>query len=626
MNAADREDREDLAPAKETAGLLDGSGNASSRRPVETIEIDAYLDDGDTRAHAAAALSLTGRIQERFLLTPRLTLATALIGILSVYFLFARSSSSKEGTRRSWFKDDKGPPSYPAFPARQLLGIGNGFLNSTPSPYSAHDFQNGQNRTVRYWGGVQAAIEKYQSTSNVWNLSTWGPCYPRASNRQNRGTRSRHYLSNWTSIVQSASFENIVYPTQTRKKNLEGLCRPGYLLIGQGKCGTSSLYHYIAGHPRVLEAKKKQIHYFLYHRDRDLPWYLSNFGNLESFLGNGILMTGEASPGYLPYPGVVTQLVKRMAPEWKFAEGDFDVQSWRHHTGSLPKILAIVREPIDRALSSYKYNYVSPALMRLRSGRGVLSTGEKVDGKLGDEQYYQYLFSFEQLVRAELVSLRKCLAPGGSGEQWSLKKYRRNETFFHRSVYRELNDRNSTLISLDEACYVKTKSKNLPPREQWIHLAIDYPHKIIDLPNLHLIQSLVGRGVYVLPLEWWYEVFAFPQQNESNIQVFCMEDMASRANKFMDDVTAFLGLPDFDFRNVTEVGRYNVGGHRGYNTVLGKSNAMEKEETEKLGDDLNSREYRDLLDISDGLRRDLKHFYQPYNDRLFKLMGGGCPW
>ena len=104
-----------------------------------------------------------------------------------------------------------------------------------------------------------------------------------------------------------------------------------------------------------------------------------------------------------------------------------------------------------------------------------------------------------------------------------------------------------------------------------------------------------------------------------------MEDMASRANEFMDDVTAFLGLPDFDFRSVTEVGRYNVGGHRGYNTVLGNSNAMDEEEDDKI--DHKSREYRDLLDISDGLKKDLEQFYRPFNSRLFKLMGGGgCPW
>jgi len=231
-----------------------------------------------------------------------------------------------------------------------------------------------------------------------------------------------------------------------------------------------------------------------------------------------------------------------MAPEWRFAKGDFDVHSWRHHMGSLPKILAIVREPIDRALSSYKYNYVTPALKRLRSGRGVLSTGEKVDGHLSDENYYQYLFTFEQLVRAELETLGKCLAPGGSGEQWSLKKYGRPETFFHQSVHRRMHDKNSTLINLDEACYVKTKSKHLPPRKQWIHLAMEYPHKIIDLPNLHLIQSLVGRGVYVLPLEWWYEVFSFPQHNESNIQVsglnFCLFLDEPLSNSF--DVRSFV--------------------------------------------------------------------------------------
>jgi len=286
MDAVDREDQEAPATTKETAGLLDGSGDASSRRSVEAIEIDSFFDDDDdTRTHAVP--SLADRIQERLLLKPRLTLATVFFGIVSVYFISGGAFSKSKGTRRSWIKvhrgSHEGSPSYPVFPARQLLGIGN---NSTSSPYNTDDFENGQNGTVRYWRGVQAAIEKSQSTptSNVWNLSTWGPCYPRANTRQTRGTRGSHELSNWTSIVRTTSLEKIAYPVH--RKTLEGLCRPGYLLIGQGegkvpachrakmhkdltrlhplftkkgKCGTSSFYHYIAGHPRVLEAKKKQI-------------------------------------------------------------------------------------------------------------------------------------------------------------------------------------------------------------------------------------------------------------------------------------------------------------------------------------------------------------------------------
>ena len=63
-----------------------------------------------------------------------------------------------------------------------------------------------------------------------------------------------HARNNWTYIVQSnseqiadeASIEYPVYKKSYRsqtasEENLEGVCRPGFLIIGQGKCGTSSL-------------------------------------------------------------------------------------------------------------------------------------------------------------------------------------------------------------------------------------------------------------------------------------------------------------------------------------------------------------------------------------------------
>lgn len=81
--------------------------------------------------------------------------------------------------------------------------------------------------------------------------------------------------------------------------NLENYCRPGFLIIGAGKCGTSSLYHYLTGHDRVVPSKQKQIHYFKYYYHRPMNWYLSHFYSTTDFLSSGALMTGEASPGYL---------------------------------------------------------------------------------------------------------------------------------------------------------------------------------------------------------------------------------------------------------------------------------------------------------------------------------------
>ena len=223
---------------------------------------------------------------------------------------------------------------YPAFPAKALLGISinatsrNKVQNiQTSAPYDPlNDFQYGRNRTLLYWEEVVSAIEQYQSLNasdvsannqngTVWsNLSTWGACYPRAlqNSRMLRSYSSqpRPVNRNWTNIVQAnanliADEESIVYPAYKKDyfnnedELLEGHCRPGFLIIGQGKCGTSSLYHYLTAHPRVLPASEKQVHYFLYHTHQSLKWYYSHFPGIESFLGRGALMTGEASPGYM---------------------------------------------------------------------------------------------------------------------------------------------------------------------------------------------------------------------------------------------------------------------------------------------------------------------------------------
>ncbi len=211
---------------------------------------------------------------------------------------------------------------YPPFPANELLGI---TVNSTDiedidPPYNPSDFyyQNeaGRNRTLTYWEEVVAAIEEFQENyisnevddglvqneeegSNTndpsivttpWtNISTWGPCFPRIEvvneDKQVRSllrkkTKSKSLISkNWTYIVQNNDIDTndettIDYPTyrksysNSKEEYLGGLCRPGFLIIGQGKCGTSSLYKYLTGHDRVMPAVKKQIHYFIFNTNK----------------------------------------------------------------------------------------------------------------------------------------------------------------------------------------------------------------------------------------------------------------------------------------------------------------------------------------------------------------------
>ena len=224
------------------------------------------------------------------------------------------------------FNKNKSPRTFPPFPAKVLLGIAvnntyNGEQNVEP-PYHSSDFhyeKAGKIRILTYWEEIVAAIEESQeSTRNnkehdsaaipgynevgeekvgndtdtvsatisiyPWkNISSWGPCFPRAlpltpesvnNNNNNRYLRRMKKKAtpsrNWTYIVQKGwnGNANISYPSYrysySEEDYLGGTCRPSFLIIGQGKCGTSSLYHYLTGHDRVLPAVVKQIHYFVY--------------------------------------------------------------------------------------------------------------------------------------------------------------------------------------------------------------------------------------------------------------------------------------------------------------------------------------------------------------------------
>lgn len=133
----------------------------------------------------------------------------------------------------------------------------------------------------------------------------------------------------------------------------------------------------------------------------------------------------------------------------------------------------------------------------------------------------------------------------------------------------------------------------------------EYPNKVINLPNLHVVQSLVGRSLYTLPLEWWYALYP-----KDDLYVLCNEDLKYRSSESMSSVTEFLGLPSFDFSEVTSAGMFNTGGNTGYDTVT-------KWDESAAADD---------IPISSELRNEYMEFVKPFNERLFKLIGKRCNW
>jgi hypothetical protein len=442
--------------------------------------------------------------------------------------------------------------------------------------YSETDFKNEAGIVPSFW-------TQKQSCTNGNCLDVWGPCYPPTDQ------------VDWDTVMMEKT-DKLEYSTSKKmfqEGTFDNYCRPGFLIIGQGKCGTSSLYHYLVGHPRVLAASEKQIHYFKYYARYGLKWYMSHFPTAQSFFANGALMTGEASPGYLPYPDVVALTAKEM---------------------SGTKIICVGRDPMARSFSSYRYNYVNPAIEIMKKGKapGILKNKS-------DEYYHQYLHTFEDMIKAELKLLKECLAPGGPGEQGARGKWGTTKEW-GKKVYEKRKAKGlPPLVDIDGHCYGDFISKTVP-RKQWQELVDEKPNKFLNVPSIHLSQAMIGRSLYVYPLEWWYSMFP-----EEDIYFLCTEEMRDMTGAPLNKVGQFLGLPSFNFSEIVSEGAYNVGGHKGYDKVTSWE-TVEEEHQEEPREQQHSDTVDEEIPLSDELRAELLAFFKIHNDRLIKVVERTCKW
>ena len=118
---------------------------------------------------------------------------------------------------------------------------------------------------------------------------------------------------------------------------------PNFLIIGAAKSGTTALYAFLKQHPEIFLSTPKELRFFSYTGPypEDLP---------EKYIHRGVTtredyehhfentgpakIIGEASPMYLYTPGTAER-IKGLIPQ--------------------VKMLAILRNPIDRAFSAYTH-------------------------------------------------------------------------------------------------------------------------------------------------------------------------------------------------------------------------------------------------------------------------------
>jgi len=154
------------------------------------------------------------------------------------------------------------------------------------------------------------------------------------------------------------------------------------MIIGAMKCGTTSLYNYLQGHPDICPAVVKEPEFFSKNQGHGVC--VKNYCDLFSFNNSIHKVALEASTGYAKYPA-----------DPNVAKTIFDY-------GINPKFIYIIRNPFDRIVSHFSFmQEAEPALFNIVNNHTINLSNYF----LQLEQYRQF-FPIENMLILDFDSLK----------------------------------------------------------------------------------------------------------------------------------------------------------------------------------------------------------------------------
>ena len=416
-------------------------------------------------------------------------------------------------------------------------------------------------------------------------------------------------------------------------------CLPHFFILGEMKCGTTSLYHFLRMHPRVVVPRVKEPRFLQAGRfpQTTVSRYKVNF---ETAAAKADAVTFDASPVYLR-----SQIARAWLARW------------------LPRshLITIVRNPSQRAFS-----HVQMGL-------------EWTENKCTEEHQIRTLrplrplLTFDKLMERSLIQMhwQECerLHPGQgikkapASFKWLMLP---PEEVAKIRAYRIGNkkDEEARLAAAGDP------SAQLPPsgaplwdclRQMDADLMREYePELLGDWPPLHeksgLDQAvqLIGQcsemmlfppgaltkgSSYAEELERWAQLFPKDQ-----MKVLHTDELANpiRAQKIMDETFGFLGLHPISIGNET---RMCVHGKAGVMDVLNSFESSVRIGTKGAAPEQINVGRCDITSkvapagmhreekfgalhhtIEPKLLKRLRRYYEPSNQRLYKFLGRNLGW
>ena len=168
--------------------------------------------------------------------------------------------------------------------------------------------------------------------------------------------------------------------------------KPNFIIAGFPKCGTTSLHHYLDEHPEIYMPAQKELHFFtcnilskLNNGPKDAIVKQTQINSSEKYLNfyksaRNEIAIGDASPSYINYPSQFKKIKEYLND---------------------PKVIIILRDPIDRAYSNYLH-LKREHRETLTFIESILKEDERKTNKYSDFWYYKFNSTYyDKIIKAK---------------------------------------------------------------------------------------------------------------------------------------------------------------------------------------------------------------------------------